>query len=138
MEPQNPLSAKRLHALIGDKIHEFPPYFIERLEKRLEEFETSRESSSGVVHLHLVPDVSNDAPMLGKDSYADLKRHSKVAVPIATLQGIGAILEILHSVQVGRQDGGTQAVLSDHLVEGLITSGRALVKSSMESMWSST
>jgi hypothetical protein len=35
MESQNPLSAKRLHALIGDKIHEFPPYFIERLEGSL-------------------------------------------------------------------------------------------------------
>lgn len=136
MESQNPLSAKRLHALIGDKIHEFPPYFIERLEKKLEEFEASREKSTGGVQLRLVSDVSNDAPMLGIDSYADLKRHSKVAMPIATLQGIGAILEILHLVQVGRQEGGTQAVLSDHLVEGLITAGRALVESSIESMWS--
>ncbi|MBD8644092.1 hypothetical protein IFT63_10895 [Stenotrophomonas sp. CFBP 13724] len=136
MESQNPLSAKRLHALIGDKIHEFPPYFIERLERKLEEFEASRENPAGVVHLHLVPDLPNDARVFDLDSYAD--RHRKVAMPIATLQGIGAILEILHSVQVGRQEGGTQAVLSDHLVEGLITAGRALVDSSIESMWSAT
>ena len=136
MESQNPLSAKRLHALTGDKIHEFPPYFIERLERKLEEFEASRENPAGVVHLHLVPDLPNDARVFDLDSYAD--RHRKVAMPIATLQGIGAILEILHSVQVGRQEGGTQAVLSDHLVEGLITAGRALVDSSIESMWSAT
>jgi len=136
MESQNPLSAKRLHALIGDKIHEFPPYFIERLERKLEEFDASRENPAGVVHLHLVPDLPNDARVFDLDSYAD--RHRKVAMPIATLQGIGAILEILHSVQVGRQEGGTQAVLSDHLVEGLITAGRALVDSSIESMWSAT
>ena len=136
MESQNPLSAKRLHALIGDKIHEFPSYFIERLERKLEEFEASRENPAGVVHLHLVPDLPNDARVFDLDSYAD--RHRKVAMPIATLQGIGAILEILHSVQVGRQEGGTQAVLSDHLVEGLITAGRALVNSSIESMRSAT
>ncbi|MDY1033408.1 hypothetical protein [Stenotrophomonas sp. CFBP8980] len=136
MESQNPLSAKRLHALIGDKIHEFPPYFIERLERKLEEFEASRENPAGVVHLHLVPDLPNDARVFDLDSYAD--RHSKVAVPSATLQGISAILEILHTVQVGRQDGGMHAVLSDHLVEGLITAGRALVNSSIESMRSAT
>jgi len=53
-----------------------------------------------------VPDITADAPLLGGDRHADLKRHSKVAVPIRTLQGLGAILEILHSVEVGKQEGG--------------------------------
>ena len=41
--------AKRLYALLGDKMHDFPPHFIEHLERRLEEFETSLTSADVVV-----------------------------------------------------------------------------------------
>ncbi|PKH69600.1 hypothetical protein CXF96_07415 [Stenotrophomonas sp. Betaine-02u-21] len=54
MDPKHPLSAKRLHALLGDRMLDFPPHFIERLERRLEEYETSRSRGESVVHLRLV------------------------------------------------------------------------------------
>ena len=46
MDTDYPLSAKRLYALIGEKISEFPSYFIERLEKKLEASEQSRTRSA--------------------------------------------------------------------------------------------
>ena len=134
-ESQYPLSAKRLYALMGDRMLDFPPHFIERLERRLEAFETSRNDKHRVVHLRVVPDVGPDAPLIGNTPQADLQRTAQVAVPIRTLQGLASIFEILHSVHLGRQDGQPDSGLSDHLVEGLIVSGRALVRSSADAMW---
>jgi len=134
-ELQYPLSAKRLYALMGDRMLDFPPHFIERLERRLEAFETSRNDKHRVVHLRVVPDVGPDAPLIGNTPHADLQRTAQVAVPIRTLQGLASIFEILHSVHLGRQDGQPDSGLSDHLVEGLIVSGRALVRSSADAMW---
>lgn len=134
-ESQYPLSAKRLYALMGDRMLDFPPHFIERLERRLEAFETSRTSEHRVVHLRVVPDVGPDAPLIGNRPHADLQRTAQVAVPIRTLQGLASIFEILHSVHLGRQDGQPDSGLSDHLVEGLIVSGRALVRTSADAMW---
>ena len=67
MDTDYPLSAKRLYALIGAKISEFPPYFIERLERKLEASEQSRTRSAEVVYLHLVPPVRKDAPLRSPD-----------------------------------------------------------------------
>ncbi|MDY1034258.1 hypothetical protein [Stenotrophomonas sp. CFBP8980] len=60
-ESQHPRSAKRLYALMGDKTHDFPPHFIERLERRLEEFETSLTSAHVVLHPQADPDNGCDA-----------------------------------------------------------------------------
>ena len=138
MESQYPLGAKRLHALLGDKMHSFPPHFIEKLERTLEEHEREQIARSRTVHLKLVPDVADDAPLLGADAYIDLKRHSKVAIPLRTLQGLASIFEILHAVHLAKQDGDPEGVLSEHLVEGLIVSGRAMVKSASDTTCKST
>ena len=136
MEPQFPLSAKRLYALMGDRMHDFPPHFIERLERRLEEFETSRSHPHGVPHLRLVPDEVPDASCwAGTCHHAVPQRLAHVAVPIRSLQGLASIFEILHSVHLGRQDGQPDGGLSDHLVEGLIVSGRELLRSSADAQW---
>lgn len=138
MNPQHPLSAERLYALMGDKMHDFPPYFIDMLERKLEEYDRSRSNNDREVHLRLVPEVGNDAPLVGVDCYADLKRSAKVAVPIQTLHGLASIFEILHSMHLGRHDGDPEGGVTDHLVEGLIVSGRALVKASIDAMWGET
>jgi len=60
-ESQYSLSAKRLCALMGDTMHDFPPHFIERLERQLEEFETSLTNAHVVLHPQAGPDNGRDA-----------------------------------------------------------------------------
>lgn len=135
METNYPLSAKRLHSLIGDKISEFPPHFIERLEQRLEESEQLRPPEDRVVHLRLVPNVGSDVPSLGPDSPADLARQGKVAVSLRTLQALGSVLEILHAVHVARPEETPETMISDQMVEGLIVCGKEMVESAKAEMW---
>ena len=135
METNYPLSAQRLYALIGDRISEFPPRFLERLEHRLEESEQLRARSECTFNLRLVPDVGSDAPLLGPDSHAELKREGKVGVPIRTLQALGSILEILHAAHVAKPEVHPEAAITGQMVEGLIVCGREMVTSSMAEMW---
>lgn len=106
---EHPLSAARLYALMGEAMHELPPHFIERLERKLECFQS-----------RCVGDLS------------PAQRRDSVPVPGRTLQGLDAILEILHAVHLGQQNGDREAVLSEHLVEGLIVSGRVLIKTCVD------
>jgi hypothetical protein len=135
MDAQYPLSAKRLYALMGEKMLDFPPHFIERLERRLEAFETSRTNAHGVMHLRLVPDSGFDARQTDDDSAADLQRTARVAVPVRTLQALASIFEILHAVHVGRPDVQSDIGFNGFLAQELIVSGRELVRSSADAMW---
>ena len=98
MDSHYPLSAKRLYALMGDKMLDFPPQFVERLERRLEAFETSRTNKHVVVPLRLVSNIQNDAAPTDVDGGEEPQRVALVAVPIRNLQALASILEILHSV----------------------------------------
>jgi len=46
------------------------------------------------------------------------------------LQGVASIFETLHAVHPAKQDGDLEGVLSEHFVEGLSVSNRAMVNSS--------
>jgi len=98
MDSHYPLSAKRLYALMGDKMLDFPPQFVERLERRLEAFETSRTNKHVVVPLRLVSNIQDDAAPTDVDGGEEPQRVALVAVPIRNLQALASILEILHSV----------------------------------------
>ena len=124
MESKHPLSAKRLYALIGDKMHDFPPYFVERLERSLEEMERQRLSSARVVRLKKEP-VPN-APC----------HPANIVVPVSTLQALDYVLEILLTHHLGRVDDNTPGTVTDHMVEGLIVAGRELLRSSGDTAWS--
>lgn len=54
---------------------------------------------------------------------AELTRHGQIAVPLSTLDGLTAILEILHAAHVSTQDGDHGRVISPCFVPA-----RALVK----------
>jgi len=71
MDSHYPLSAKRLYALMGDRMIDFPPYFIERLERRLEAFETSRTNEHRVMHLRVVPEPAAVTPKEGSGCHVD-------------------------------------------------------------------
>ena len=131
METNYPLSAERLYSLIGDKISEFPPHFIERLEQKLEEFAQLRPRGDRVVQLQRVPSVGSNAPSSGPDSPAD----RNVAVPFRTLLALGTVLEILHAVHVARPEETPETMISDQMVEGLIVCGREMVESAKAETW---
>ncbi len=136
MEPHSPLAAKRLYALMGDKMLDFPPHFIERLERRLEAFETSRTHKHVVVPLRLVSDIDCEAAGTGDDCPEEPQRAALIAVPIRTLQALASIFEILHAAHLGNQDVQSEGCFTSLMMEGLILSGRDLVRSSADTMWS--
>lgn len=136
MESHYPLAAKRLYALMGDKMLDFPPYFIERLERRLEAFETSRSNKHVVVPLRLISDIDCEAAATAEDSPEEPQRAALIAVPVRTLQALASIFEILHAVHLGKQDVQSEGCVTSLMVEGLILSGRDLVRSSADAMWS--
>lgn len=126
--PNAPYSAVRLHALLGDAMHDLPRHFIEKLE-RIERALGRTEDPS---HLSLVTDVAQGVSAACASAADEPELRTMVAVPVRTLQGLDAIMEILHAVHLGQHDGDREAVLSEHLVEGLIVSGRALVRASAD------
>ncbi|WP_312682347.1 hypothetical protein [Stenotrophomonas chelatiphaga] len=135
MKAHYPLAAKRLYALMGDKMLDLPPYFIERLERRLEAFETSRSNKHVVVPLRLISDIDCEAAA-ADDSPAEPQRAALIAVPVRTLQALASIFEILHAVHLGKRDVQSEGCVTSLMVEGLILSGRDLVRSSADAMWS--
>jgi hypothetical protein len=124
MEPKHPLSAKRLYALIGDKMHDFPPYFVERLERSLEEMERQRMSSVRVV------------PFRSTRGLSATPNSAAVAIPVSTLQSLDYVLEILLTHHLARSNGSAPSAVTDHMVEGLIVAGRELLKTSGDNAWS--
>jgi len=135
MESHYPLSAKRLYALMGERMQDFPPHFIERLERRLEAFETSRTNQHRVMNLRLLPRTSSDSPQAGGGCHPDLKGTAQVAVSIRTLQALASIFEVLHAVHVNRQKVQSDAGFGGFMIEELIVLGRELVRSTGDATW---
>ncbi|MBD7954714.1 hypothetical protein H9654_10940 [Stenotrophomonas sp. Sa5BUN4] len=134
MDPHYPLSAERLYALMGDRMIDFPPHFIERLERRLEEFETSRTNARRVMHLRVVRDTEPGVPLTACGCAGEPQREADVAVSIRTLQALASIFEVLHSLHMRQQDGQQDSGLGRFLIEELSVCGRELVRSSAGAM----
>lgn len=134
MDTDYPLSAKRLYALIGEKISEFPPYFIERLEQKLEESEQSRTRSAEVVHLRLVPSGRKDAPLRSLGDGVEPYPQRDATSHLRTLQAVAVVLEILHAVHVSRHEDHPEATITEEMVEGLIICGREMIRSATAGM----
>ncbi|WP_182655919.1 hypothetical protein [Stenotrophomonas lacuserhaii] len=137
MDPKHPLSAKRLHALLGDRMLDFPPHFIERLERRLEEYETSRSRGESVVHLRLVANNVENALQNTPEQREESAYASRVAVPMRTLQGLACVLDLLHAAYTARINGITNSGISERHVEGLLLAGQALVSDAAQTAWRS-
>lgn len=131
MDPQHPLSAKRLHALLGDTMLDFPPHFIETLEKRLEKMDAERPRPCGVV----VPLRPGNGALDSVRNPGDLTHEASTTVPVSTLRALSNILDILHTAHLFRQDPITASMVSEQMVEGLIVCGRELLKGHAGAMW---
>ena len=135
MDTKHPLSAKRLHALMGDKIHDFPPYFVEQLEPKLEEMEQQRPRPCRVVQLRPVKGVNDQGTAPAHDGVASLTHIESVAIPVTTLRALAYTLDILHTAHLFRQDHISVGMVSEQMVEGLIISGREMLKSYAGATW---
>lgn len=51
------------------------------------------------------------------------------------LQGLAALLEILHAAHIAQRDRDVNGMLSEHLQEGLIVAARQLVRASSATDW---
>jgi len=89
-----------------------------------------------VVPLRLVSDTEDGAAPTGDDGGEEPQRAALVAVPLRTLQALASIFEVLHAVHLGKQDVQSEGCVTSLMVEGLILSGRDLVRSSADAMWS--
>jgi len=131
---QYPLSSARLRALLGDAFHDVPPYFIEKLERRLEQYDEDNPAAARLSKLSMEASESIESESGGTwTRSADQSlacTEESVFVSVRTLQGLDAILEVLHAAHIGRRDRDPDAMLSDHLLEGLIVAGRALARPS--------
>lgn len=127
MPPRYPLSSQRLRALLGEHMHDLPPHFIARLEQELDALHGESERHSRGAHLHVVSGCTAEAS--GAECCRESNRGTTdVSIPARTVQGLDAILEILHAAHLARHDGDPEGFIGDHLVEGLIVSGRALLR----------
>lgn len=127
MPPRYPLSIQRLHALLGERMHDLPPHFIARLEQELEALDEQSARHSRGAHLRVVSSRTSEA--CGARCWRESNRGATdVSIPARTVQGLDAILEILHAAHLARHDGDPEGFIGNHLVEGLIVSGRALLR----------
>jgi hypothetical protein len=136
MDPKHPLSARRLYALLGEKMHDLPPYFIERLEQRLEEYDATRDRSANVVQLHMVSDTTVDVPCASRNCPAGSACGASVAVPMRTLHGLAVLFDLLHAAHLSRLGATPEGGISEQHVGGLILTGQALLSATTQAQWS--
>jgi hypothetical protein len=122
---------ERLHALMGDRMLDFPPHFIEKLEQRLEAMEAERFRSCDVV----VPLRPATGTVQRASHAADPAQDESTAVPVSTLRALSNILDILHTAHLLQQDHITASMVSERSVECLIVCGRELLKGHAGAMW---
>lgn len=128
MDSNYPFAMERLDDLLNGRRAELPPGFIERLEPILRELRQLHAGHQRAAHLRIVPPPRRQQGAM-RSADAGPVRCVHAEVSMRTLQGLEAIFEILHAAHLARLDGDPEGVLSEHLIEGLIVSGRALVRS---------
>ena len=129
-----PHSSPRLHALLGESMKDLPLHFIEKLESLLAE-----PLHGNKPHLYMVrnetcvpPQPNDDAPMSATSSGVSAaaawmrQARDKDRWVSARFQGLSTVLELLHAVQLERGGDEAEPMLGEHLVEGLLVTGRLL------------
>ena len=106
--------AHRLHALVGDAVLDLPARAVEKLEALLAD--------------HPVLACLCDPVARAAWLFAASNRRGNPTVEQRRLHGLAAILEILHAEHLSLHDGGSEPILGQELVEGLLVASRELVK----------
>lgn len=107
----------RLHALIGDALHELPPHFVATLERALAGLQARDTASDRVVPLFRPRPAAHAGP---GEATMSLRRR---------FTGLQAILQVLEASNLCRPGDPGALVLSPPLVEGLMAASRDLLES---------
>ncbi|MBW8774496.1 MAG: hypothetical protein JF596_05385 [Stenotrophomonas sp.] len=119
------ISHPRLHALIGDVMHEVPAAIARELECALQEQGLPSQSSTFLSCLNAIrhADGEDGQPCrgiaLGASLHASLSR---------SLSALGVVLDLLHAAERVRVGGGSDQQLGDFHIDGLIVAARQLVR----------
>ncbi len=134
MIPPSPASA-RLHALIGDAVHDLSPNFIRRLERILDSQNSMDATSDRVVSLFRERHRAFAADEQCRDTRPVSVFHQNRAAAISRkLAGLSTIVQILDAAHHCREGESSEPVLGAHMVEGLLMAGRELFDAVDEGM----
>lgn len=119
---QHPLSAARLHSLIGDAMNDLPADFIEKLERMLEDNGMPHPDTGRVVHLSMVRQAKAEQASPSPDASG----FSAITAVFRRLEGASAALAILHA--------SPPWLAEPKLMEGLLIASHELVIATVEAL----
>jgi len=124
--PDHFLSGPRLHALLGDAMHDLPPGFTEKLERMLEENGTPLPATSRVVHL--------SSARKGKPEQVAAPAGDGGAHATGSLVGLAAVLGAMRNVRQEQRDGGVPWDVAEQMVDGLLMASQVLAAEAQDAL----
>ena len=131
MDKDSP-GSKRLYALIGEGADGLPRYFVEKLERILEQQESDRTACIGSPKLRVVR-ADQYVPQEAREGRCP-SRKREVAEVSRTVRSLAAILDSLYAVHREHYDEADETTLTPHMMEGLFITGRQLARSASEAL----
>jgi len=117
----------RLHALLGDALHDLPPRFVSRLERILAEQPLEAPGSGRVVDITRGRQRARIDGGHGPEAWQPLPLQRECAASISRkLAGLSTIVQILDAAHHCRDEERDSPVLGAHVVEGLLVAAREL------------
>ncbi len=129
------LSEKRLYALIGDKVCDLPPSFLERLDSILQQQRLEQALQSPTTLTLMSPASREKGARALHDAECQRWRRTSIMCR-RSLESLSAILEILESAHADVVDDDDQEgrMLAPRLVDGLIIAGRRLADTTIRAL----
>lgn len=125
----------RLHALIGDAVHDLPPRFIRKLEHILADQTCVETTTDRVVNLFRHRNRASATDDKNEAHRPISVFHQNRAASISRkLAGLSAIVQILDAAHHCREGESSEPVLGTDMVEGLLAAGRELFDAVDEGM----
>ncbi|GAB3044703.1 hypothetical protein [Stenotrophomonas tumulicola] len=121
----------RLNALIGDAVLELPSHIVERLEQKLAELGMEDPTPALVAHLTLMHHDAGADSLPWQEAGLWPGHPDDLATLGHSVQGLDALLQILHAAHLTRRHAGPEQQLGDHLEGLLFLAASELVEDAM-------
>ena len=122
-------AAQRITSLIGASLLDLPPQFVTALDRILaSERATDTPASASASENCGCARRAAFPPPTSVISLAPIRGHDDAPLRRRQLQGLSAILEILHAAQLERGEGVDEPIIGEALIEGLMVAGRVIVE----------